>query len=1064
MDLLHVCRMNPTRTARPPFGALIAWFVLLILSAGAPARAAWDGTQQLVIGDRVSARFASAPQTETHFFPFFAPEGTKLTVSWDAAKGQRLEVMVLDPHMEPVDATSHSKKTRIKKLPLPTSGRYTIQVRTTEGVGRYKLETSAKYESQYGGKGLDTPAQGDFEFEIGMPAGTKFGAQVKKSKHSNATPTFVSLDGPQGPVDLGKTGATKVKKIPITATGTFTLAIAGGNGGKIDLKVTPKFPKGTAKYSFDVTEPTPGTATDIQKLWLGSAHADLTSEPFAHWNNDSPAFVPQSCAKCHSGLGYRDFLGVLANPYATPPENAPTSNLNDPAPSPGQGQVASGPWPVGTPVNCDTCHNDVTAHLTEVTFPSGLKATGLGDESRCMVCHQGRESTVSVEKKISDAYTAGSITSDDTVSSAVSFVNIHYFAAAGSLYGREAKVAYEYGNTALYGTVEPDPVTGLPPRKPYDAKFAHVASKDVCFECHNQHSLKVRVEECATCHVNRNGDPIVTAPPATDAEYEAAIDNLHDVRMAGTINDFNGNGDTKEGVYYEMTGLRDVLYAAIRAYANTPKTDASGAPVPATPIAYSPAAYPYFFVDPNNNGIVDPGETKQYNAWTARLLRAAYDYQYSQKDPGAFAHNAKYLIEVLYDAIADINSVQPVPGFAGLVRNDSGHFDTSAEAYRHWDEDTDHLVDPSCSRCHSPEGFLFRATYGIDQTIPAQLSSGMTCETCHETGANFSPLNNNVPARRYIASVTFPVPSTATSSQISAVTIMNGAKGTPDEDDSYLCMTCHQGRESTLTVNTADPPAMPKSTFTISFRNVHYLSAGGTQYGNKAAVAYQYNGKMYAPPWEHTGTVVEGRETKQCAFCHMQNGSHSFEPEVVTVCTQCHGTVTLDTIGPPNFAVQHDYDGNPATKSKAEVAAFADRLYAAIKKYCKNAAESGMPPTGASYCAYYGASYPYWFKDTNGNGTVDPDELLSHCSNDSARVCTTNADCVSPGTCVSNAMKFDSKSLRAAYNYQYYQKEPGAWAHNNRYIVQILYDSIQDLGTVCMAPDPPCDTSGFTRP
>src|SRR5207244_2688283 len=132
------------------------------------------------------------------------------------------------------------------------------------------------------------------------------------------------------------------------------------------------------------------------------------------------------------------------------------------------------------------------------------------------------------------------------------------------------------------------------------------------------------------------------------------------------------------------------------------------------------------------------------------------------------------------------------------------------------------------------------------------------------------------------------------------VTIMNGQKGTSDEDDSYLCMTCHQGRESTLTVNAADPPAMPKSTFTVSFRNVHYLSAGATQYGNKAAVAYQYTGMTYAPPWEHTGTVVNGRETKQCAFCHMQRGSHSFEPEVVTICTQCHGNVTLETLGPPD--------------------------------------------------------------------------------------------------------------------------------------------------------------------
>jgi hypothetical protein len=501
--------------------------------------------------------------------------------------------------------------------------------------------------------------------------------------------------------------------------------------------------------------------------------------------------------------------------------------------------------------------------------------------------------------------------------------------------------------------------------------------------------------------------------------------------MAGTINDFNGNGDANEGVYYELTGLRDQLYAALRAYANTPKTDASGAPVPASPIAYSPASYPYFFQDPNDNGIVDAGETSSYKAWTARLLRAAYDFQYAQKDPGAFAHNAKYLIEILYDAIADINAVQPVASFTSFVRNDSGHFDTSAEVYRHWDEDTDHLVDPSCARCHSQEGFLFRAKYGIDQTIPAELSSGMTCESCHETDADFSPLNNNVPARRYIASVKFPHPVTATSTQIAAVTITNGAEGTEAEDDSYVCMTCHQGRESTLTVDAFNP--VPVATFTLSFRNVHYLPAGGTQYGNVAAVAYQYAGKTYAAPWNH-GTVYTGtypqpaNHRAQCNYCHMQNGSHSFNAQFVTACVECHGNQTLDEITPA-FRPEDNWDNDPATKPKAEVAVFAARLLAAIQAYCAAAADSLTPPAGASYTAYSGASYPYWFKDTNKNGVVDAGETA--------------------------AMRFDSKSLRAAFNYQYVQKEPGAWAHNNPYIVQILFDSIEDLGG---------NTTGLKRP
>ncbi len=1024
--------MNGTKGS----GRLCAHFVavslvLLAVVMRRPAGASWDGMQQIVSGDRVSASFAAAPGMETHYFTFYAPDDTRLTVSWKTERGQVLDVKVLDSDMQRIETGSFVKGNRIRQLPLPTQGRHTIQVQTTQGTGRYGLKTSAKYAKRYGGKAIETPAEGNYAFEIGMPAGTRLSAKVRKSKGNSGIPTFASLEGPTGAVDLGAPNPTSIKNLPVLSTGLFSLAVAGGNGGRIDLRVKPKFPVGKSPYRFDAMESTPGTAEAMRTAWLGSAHADLASEPFAHWNDDSPAVVPTACAKCHSGLGYRDFLGVLANPDATPPETAPSSNLNDPAPSPGQGQVASGPWPVGTPVNCDTCHNSVTQSLSEVTFPSGLTVTGLGDESRCMLCHQGRESTVSVEKRIADAYAAATnpITSDDTVTSSLDFLNVHYFAAAGSLYGREAQVAYEYPDPAL-SSLPADPVTGLSARMSYDRKFAHVASKDVCFECHDQHSLKVRVTECAGCHINRNGDPIVITAPTTSAEYEAAIDNLHDVRMAGTINDFDADGDTTEGVYHELTGLRDVLYGAMRAYARTPKTDATGAAVPATPIAYSPTTYPYFFVDGDDDGVVDPGETTRYNAWTARLLRATYDYQYAQKDPGAFAHNAKYLIEILYDAIGDINSVEAVAGFANLVRNDSGHFDTSAEAYRHWDEDTDHLVDPSCARCHSPEGFLFRATYGIDQTIPATLSSGMTCETCHATGANFSPIDGT-PERRYMASVTFPYASTATSAEIAAVTIMNGAEGTDDQDDSYLCMTCHQGRESTLRVDAFNPS--PVTTFTLSFRNVHYLPAGATLYGKRAAVAYQYAGKSYAAPWNH-GTTYSGEYPQpanrraRCGFCHMQNGSHSFEPLVTTACIDCHGTVTIDTITPA-FRPEDDWDDDPATKPKAEVAVFAARLYAAIQAYCAAAADSDPPATGASYTAYLGTSYPYWFKDTNKNGVVDAGEP--------------------------SAMRFDSASLRAAFNYQFYQKEPGAWAHNNPYIVQVLYDSIEDLGG---------DLNGLTRP
>jgi hypothetical protein len=51
----------------------------------------------------------------------------------------------------------------------------------------------------------------------------------------------------------------------------------------------------------------------------------------------------------------------------------------------------------------------------------------------------------------------------------------------------------------------------------------------------------------------------------------------------------------------------------------------------------------------------DQGANINYNGnWTPSLLKAAYNYQYSVKDPGAFTHNGQYVIQALYDSIKDI--------------------------------------------------------------------------------------------------------------------------------------------------------------------------------------------------------------------------------------------------------------------------------------------------------------------------------------------------------------------------------------------------------------------------
>jgi hypothetical protein len=253
--------------------------------------------------------------------------------------------------------------------------------------------------------------------------------------------------------------------------------------------------------------------------------------------------------------------------------------------------------------------------VAAVTFPSGAQLdTGSPDANLCLNCHQGRESTVSVNRVIAGL-------DPDTPSEDVGFRNVHYFAAGATLFGGQARGAYQYEGQEYVG------------------RFAHVSAYDTCIECHDAHTLQIQEEDCTTCH--------------------EGIDDPHEIRISET--DFDGDGDVEEGLSEEVAALREMLYAALQTYA-TEVLDA--------PIIYDGHSYPYFFVDPNGNGQVDEGEANfgnRYTSWSPRLLQAAYNYQYSAKDPGAFAHNGKYVIQVLYDSLVDLGTQVPVDT-EGLAR------------------------------------------------------------------------------------------------------------------------------------------------------------------------------------------------------------------------------------------------------------------------------------------------------------------------------------------------------------------------------------------------------------
>jgi hypothetical protein len=660
--------------------------------------------------------------------------------------------------------------------------------------------------------------------------------------------------------------------------------------------------------------------------WEASGHNAAEDEAFRHWDEDDPPVIPTECAKCHSETGHLDFLGVDGSAAGSVEADAP----------------------IGTTVTCVTCHNDVTLSLDSVEMPSGAVLTDLGSEARCMNCHQGRHSTVSVNASIEEAGA-----DEDEVSEDLGFLNIHYYAAAASKYGTLAQGGYEYeGND-------------------YDAFFAHVDGYETCQECHDTHTLELKIEECSTCHTG-----------------VSTVEDLRDVRMPGSLVDYDGDGDLDEGVFFELEGLRERLYEALQMYAS----EVAGAP-----LVYSSGAYPYFFLDTNDDGVTDDDEAvfpNQFNMWTPRLVKAAYNYQVSLKDPGNFAHGGKYHMQLIYDSIVSLNEALSTPvSLEGLNRIDHGHFAGSEEAFRHWDEDEPAVVPASCAKCHSAEGLPTFLTEGVN--VSQEPANGFQCATCHNDLDTYT--------RYEVTEVDFP----------SGATIDSG------DANTNLCINCHQGRSSTGTVDAAIGDAGDNEVVEdLSFINIHYFAAGATLFGTEVQGGYEYPGNTYAGRFAHVEPY------SNCTQCH---DTHTQQVEYEE-CSACHEMVgTLEDLQLIRISTD-DFDGDGDTDEgiAGEIATMQEALLEAIQAYA-------TATDGVEAIVYDPHAYPYFFTDLNADGVPTPDEASFD----------------------NRFATWTPNLLRAAYIYQYAEKDPGGFAHNGSYIMQMLYDAHEAIGG---------DTSTWTRP
>jgi hypothetical protein len=315
----------------------------------------------------------------------------------------------------------------------------------------------------------------------------------------------------------------------------------------------------------------------------GWKHSFLDREPALKQTKEG--VVPKECARCHATAGFHDLLGLDGSEAGTIEKDAIEDNG----------------------ISCIACHNELTLELEEVTFPSGESVEVLTKDARCMTCHQGRNSTTSVNETLEAAGV-----DDDEVSATLEYMDSHFLPAA-TRFGGEAMGGYQYDDLE------------------YEEYYIHDEEATLCYDCHSLHTEEVEVSSCDSCH-RKVSDP---------KDYK---------KVRKTKTDFDGDGDVTEGIAFEIRALQKKLYGAIMSYSKS---------IAGHGMVYDAKSYPYFFNDTNDNGKLDEGESaldNKYSHWTPRLVKAAYNFQYLVNEPGAYVHNPFYSLQLLYDSMSDLST------------------------------------------------------------------------------------------------------------------------------------------------------------------------------------------------------------------------------------------------------------------------------------------------------------------------------------------------------------------------------------------------------------------------
>lgn len=322
----------------------------------------------------------------------------------------------------------------------------------------------------------------------------------------------------------------------------------------------------------------------------------------------------------------------------------------------------------------------------------------------------------------------------------------------------------------------------------------------------------------------------------------------------------------------------------------------------------------------------------------------------------------------------------------------------------------------ACYRCHNGVASI-AFQMNIQGTPAAPVIFGdepVVCITCHDPHRDYPGQSKNVRQ-----------PVMMTNYSTSSITIQGNVflDNTPVPLDKTgngtICIFCHQGRESGLTLYATKLAAGKK--ITGNFFNPHYLGTAAMIWGVNA---YEYAGKSYSANVAHQGA--------NCPTCHMdtatsdnQNGGHTWVPKADTCnVPSCHGSfgavgVKAGSASPNVASYRASFDTNNYTgDANGASLSIADSIRVLQQKVIAVLKTKGI--------FYNDLAYPYFFSDAASTAAFTAWTPATYKA--------------------AFNLSFAVKGLPSGATSQANVPNNSAAVHDYKYIIQLLQDGLADLG------------------